>query len=728
MRFVSHRICSKILFCIFLYLNVCEINVKRTIARTTSPSPLRSVAEIYGRNYQIAVNNPDLCMIFVALLAVVCCCISTGIHFTCRFLSFNTCINTVRQEKCRNQKGGSLLLLLIILYLSIFDFCLVILLPSEFLNIWYLPIKKRALLSRCVKFINNWIFIISLSALKQIVFLVNFGFMASFPYEKLAIWYALLHIILSADIHLNPGPSPTTHNYCGGFFSFCNWNLNSLSTDNFYRISLLEAQNTNFNYDIISLCETSLNDTVVVPENAFPGYKFHACNYAGGTKSGGVGMFYKETLPLRIREDLSFSECIVSELIFGHKKIFFTVLYRNPENKANTPEFDKFLENLENLYLKIKNENPFAMFLTGDFNAHSQAWYSGGDTNAEGILLDDLFSNLNMTQLICEPTHFFRDDCKPSCIDLIVTDQPNLVLNSGVRPSPDPVVRHQVTFCKINFKIPPLPKYNRTIWYFNRARVDLIRRAISNFPWEVNLLINQNPGHQVKLLNKSILNIMSNFVPNEVKTIRPQEPEWVNAQVKSLLRKQNKIFRKYKMNGYKMEHKRILERLKNECCDAIQTAKENYLRKLGSKLADPNTGQKIYWKILNKFLNKCKIPRIPPLFVQDTFITNCKEKASIFNNFFTLQCNPLENDSSLPELYFHTNRRMGSFEISCTEINDLISGLNTRKAHGPDGISVHMLKLCGPHISVPLKIIFDNILESGIFPGQWKEANVTPVH
>ena len=29
---------------------------------------------------------------------------------------------------------------------------------------------------------------------------------------------------------------------------------------------------------------------------------------------------------------------------------------------------------------------------------------------------------------------------------------------------------------------------------------------------------------------------------------------------------------------------------------------------------------------------------------------------------------------------------------------------------------------------MPLKIIFDNILRTGIFPDQWKEANVTPVH
>ena len=39
-----------------------------------------------------------------------------------------------------------------------------------------------------------------------------------------------------------------------------------------------------------------------------------------------------------------------------------------------------------------------------------------------------------------------------------------------------------------------------------------------------------------------------------------------------------------------------------------------------------------------------------------------------------------------------------------------------------------MVQLCGQHLCVPLKIIFDNILETGINPDQWKEANVTPVH
>ena len=71
-----------------------------------------------------------------------------------------------------------------------------------------------------------------------------------------------------------------------------------------------------------------------------------------------------------------------------------------------------------------------------------------------GPRLRSSYSNLDLHQLIKEPTHFFRDDCVPSCIDIILTDQPNLVLDRGVRPSLDPTVKHQITYCKLNFKIP----------------------------------------------------------------------------------------------------------------------------------------------------------------------------------------------------------------------------------------------------------------------------------
>jgi len=44
------------------------------------------------------------------------------------------------------------------------------------------------------------------------------------------------------------------------------WNVNSLAKDNFKRVRLIEAHNSIFNYDLISICETSLNDSVELPE------------------------------------------------------------------------------------------------------------------------------------------------------------------------------------------------------------------------------------------------------------------------------------------------------------------------------------------------------------------------------------------------------------------------------------------------------------------------------
>ena len=46
---------------------------------------------------------------------------------------------------------------------------------------------------------------------------------------------------------------------------------------------------------------------------------------------------------------------------------------------------------------------------------------------------------------------------------------------------------------------------------------------------------------------------------------------------------------------------------------------------------------------------------------------------------------------------------------------------------GHDGLSSQMLKFCDSSIALPLKIIFQNILNSAVFPDLWKSANVTPI-
>ena len=80
------------------------------------------------------------------------------------------------------------------------------------------------------------------------------------------------------------------------------WNLNSLAKDKFHCVSLIEAHNSFFNYDLISVSETSLNDTVKLPEPLLKEYTFLPCNNPTNTRCGGVGLFYRNSLPVVVRK------------------------------------------------------------------------------------------------------------------------------------------------------------------------------------------------------------------------------------------------------------------------------------------------------------------------------------------------------------------------------------------------------------------------------------------
>ena len=94
------------------------------------------------------------------------------------------------------------------------------------------------------------------------------------------------------------------------------------------------------------------------------------------------------------------------------------------------------------------------------------------------------------------------------------------------------------------------------------------------------------------LLNKTILNIISNFVPNEEKTFRPSEPPWLTKDIRTRLKKHNKIYKRFKDNGFKDTDKSKVDKSKSEVNEMILVAKEKYLQNMGAELADPTTGSK----------------------------------------------------------------------------------------------------------------------------------------
>ena len=157
---------------------------------------------------------------------------------------------------------------------------------------------------------------------------------------------------------------------------------------------------------------------------------------------------------------------------------------------------------------------------------------------------------------------------------------------------------------------------------------------MASFPWRQHLNVNTDPNWQVKTFTDTFLNILTSFVPNEIKRFVPRNPPWITKPLKTMRNRKNRLFKNYKRHGYKAEDKVRIDGFRIECQQAVETAKLSYLTNLGNKVNSPGTSQKSYWKIINRVMNKCRAPKIPPLLVNNLFILNCREKAPFFNDYF----------------------------------------------------------------------------------------------
>ena len=175
---------------------------------------------------------------------------------------------------------------------------------------------------------------------------------------------------------------------------------------------------------------------------------------------------------------MNLNECINFEIRIGGKLCSFLCLYRSPSQTRDI--FETFADNFELTLDTIVNKNPFLIVALGDFNAKTTNWYKNDINSYEGLKIDTITSQFGLQQLINEPTHLTANSS--SCIDLIFTSQPNLVMESGVHFSLHLNCHHQIAFAKINLKICYPPPYEREIWHYEKANADLICRSIDQFP------------------------------------------------------------------------------------------------------------------------------------------------------------------------------------------------------------------------------------------------------
>ena len=102
------------------------------------------------------------------------------------------------------------------------------------------------------------------------------------------------------------------------------------------------------------------------------------------------------------------------------------------------------------------------------------------------------------------------------------------------------------------------------------------------------------------IFNKTILNVLSNFIPHEVIVCDDKDPPWFNGKIKSLFNEKLRTYNAYRKNVDNIQLRKNLISLQQRLRDQRDDSKQKYLR-LTQKLTTVQKSTKGYWALLKNF-------------------------------------------------------------------------------------------------------------------------------
>ena len=132
-------------------------------------------------------------------------------------------------------------------------------------------------------------------------------------------------------------------------------------------------------------------------------------------------------------------------------------------------------------------------------------------------------------------------------------------------------------------------------------------------------------------------------------------------------------------------------------------------------------------------LTKCIISSstdsaIPPLIADNGDVIVDDYENNHFNKFCTQSSVVDDTSASIPSLIAEPIPTLSDIVVQEEEVWDQIKILDCSKSYGPHGISPRFIKMAGVSLVKPLTLLLNISLSNGIFPSNWKKANVLPLH
>lgn len=137
-----------------------------------------------------------------------------------------------------------------------------------------------------------------------------------------------------------------------------------------------------------------------------------------------------------------------------------------------------------------------------------------------------------------------------------------MVVASGSLPYLHPNCHHQIAFAKLHLKLTihhPIIATFGIILSHQGPDTECIRQAIDFFRLEESFT-NCSVNEKVAIFNKTILDILHNFVPHGTLLVDDKDSPWLINKIKKLINKKSKVF---KQNSNSLQILNKLESLQN---------------------------------------------------------------------------------------------------------------------------------------------------------------------
>ena len=432
---------------------------------------------------------------------------------------------------------------------------------------------------------------------------------------------------------------------------------------------------------------------------------------------GGVAFYVAQSLTYVNRQDLLSHEdleILTVEIKKPKSKPFLvTTWYRPPDSKVEI--FDKF----ESELLKLDQEDKESIIM-GDTNCNllSQSF----DHKAEHLKF--ITETYQYIQLIDQPTRITSST--RTLIDHIFTNKPNIIMNHGILHVG--ISDHSLIYAthKHNtLKADPKIIESRQFKNFDS---DAFIEDIKETPFHFASLMD-DPNEMWDVWKSLLLEVINKHAPMRKRKVKSKFSPWITAELRRKMRKLDFLKNQaVKQNSHQAWND--YKKARNEVNASIREARVTYFN---DSIKKHSGNLKETWNIINSSLGrKPKMTVINELIDEGKVFVQKKDIAEQMNNHFCSLGSKLSSfipdTASQPEDFLgRTDLNFCFRPVNVEYILNLISNLKPSVSCGLDNISSRLLKLCSLYISDSICHIINHVLETGIFPDDWKKAKVHPI-